>query len=90
MTEKHYARFKHHEPNLVRELVEVFPFAAIMTNGPSAPLVAQAPMTYRDSHTNAGALEFHLARANPICRFLEAKPPITVLVQGPSAPVSRS
>lgn len=84
----HYAQYKHSDPALARDVVEAFPFAAVTTNGPDGPLAAHAPMTFRDGPTPAGALEFHLARINPIAGLLAPGTPITVLFQGPGAAVS--
>ncbi len=84
----HYAEYKHSDPALVREMVETFPFATIMANGADGPAVAQAPITFRDGAAAAGAIEFHLARANPIAPLLAAGNPITVMVHGPGAHIS--
>ena len=62
----HYAQYKHQDPALVGEILKTFPFAAILVNGVKWPAVAQAPMTFRNGATAAGAVEFHLAIANPI------------------------
>jgi len=70
------AQYKHQDPALVGEILKTFPFAAILVNGTKWPVVAQAPMTYRRGETSAGAVEFHLAKANPIADDLgEILPP---------------
>jgi len=84
----HYAEYKHHDPSLVGEVVETFPFAAILVNGDDGPLVAQAPLTFRPSQRPAGAVEFHLAKANPIAASLSNDVPISIFVQGPGAAIS--
>jgi len=57
----HYAEYKHSDPALVREMVETFPLATIIVNGPDGPVTAQAPITFRQGDNAAGAVEFHLA-----------------------------
>ena len=84
----HYAQYKHHDPALVGEILKTFPFAAILVNGTKWPAVAQAPMTYRRGETSAGAVEFHLAKANPIADDLARGAPITVHVQGLGTSIS--
>jgi transcriptional regulator len=86
----HYAEYKHTDPALVRALVETFPFAAISLNGAEGPRIAHAPLTFRTGNAAAGALEFHLARANPIARDMKVGVPVTILVQGPGAAISPS
>lgn len=86
----HYAEYKHHDPALIEELVETFPFAAVMVNGAHGPAVGLAPLTYRDGRNPAGAIEFHLALANSITPLMAPGTPITVLVQGPGAGISPS
>jgi transcriptional regulator len=86
----HYAEYKHADPSLVRDMVETFPFATIMVNGDDGPIVGQAPLTFRNGRDPAGAIEFHLARANRITASLLPGTPITVLVQGPGAAISPS
>jgi transcriptional regulator len=84
----HYAEYKHSDPALVREMVETFPFATIIVNGPDGPVTAQAPITFRDGSGAAGAVEFHLAVANLITPLLAPGEPITVMVHGPGAHIS--
>jgi len=86
----HYAEYKQADPSLVRDMVETFPFATIMVNGDDGPIVGQAPLTFRTGRAPAGAIEFHLARANRISALLMPGTPITVLVQGPGAAISPS
>lgn len=84
----HYAEYKRSDPSLVREMIETFPFATIMTNGTGGPVVAQAPTTFREGIGAAGAIEFHLAVANPITTLLAPGEPITVMIHGPGAHIS--
>ncbi|WP_426124389.1 FMN-binding negative transcriptional regulator [Pararhizobium sp. PWRC1-1] len=86
----HYAEYKHTDPALVRALVETFPFAAISVNGSQGPRIAHAPLTFRNGKAPVGALEFHLARANPIAPDMKIGTPVTILVQGPGAAISPS
>lgn len=86
----HYAEYKQTDPSLVRDMVETFPFATFIVNGEEGPIVAQAPLTFRDGRAPAGALEFHLARVNPIAPSMTPGTPVTVLVQGPGAAISPS
>ncbi|RXT51189.1 hypothetical protein B6S44_21520 [Bosea sp. Tri-44] len=86
----HYAEYKHADPSLVHDMVETFPFATFMVNGDRGPMVAQAPLTFRDGRAAAGALEFHLARVNPIAPLMTPGTPVTILVQGPGAAISPS
>lgn len=84
----HYGEWKHKDPALVRDMVETFPFAMIMVNDEKSPAVAQAPLTFREGPAAAGAVEFHLATANPIYPLMVDGIDITISVQGPGAQVS--
>lgn len=86
----HYGEYKQHDPSLVAAMVTTFPFATILANGDNGPLLAQAPLTPRSGAGAAGAVEFHLALANPIAEALVPGTPITISVQGPGAAVSPS
>ena len=86
----HYAEYKLKDPSLVAHMLGTFPFAAIMVNTPDGPALAQAPLTFREGSTPAGALEFHLAKANPIAVHMLPDVPITILLQGPGAHISPS
>ncbi len=86
----HYAEYKHTDAALIQALVETFPFAAISVNGAEGPRIAHAPLTFRSGNAPTGALEFHLARANPIARDMKTGVPVTILVQGPGAAISPS
>ncbi|MBN6152198.1 FMN-binding negative transcriptional regulator [Xanthomonas sp. AmX2] len=86
----HYGEYKHRDPSLIREIVETFPFAAVMVNGPLGPRVALAPLTYRTGETENGAIQFHLALINPITPSMTEGTLITVLVQGPGSGISPS
>lgn len=84
----HYAQYKHQDPSLVGEILKTFPFAAVLVNGIKGPAVALAPMTYRNGAAPAGAVEFHLAIANPVAKDLVRGVPVTIHVQGPRASIS--
>ncbi|WP_017957234.1 FMN-binding negative transcriptional regulator [Rhizobium leguminosarum] len=86
----HYAEYKHTDPAVVRTLVDTFPFAAISVNGSKGPRIAHAPLTFRNGKAPVGALEFHLAKANPIAGDMNIGVPVTILVQGPGAAISPS
>ncbi len=86
----HYSEYKHTDPELIQTLTEIFPFAAISINGAEGPRIAHAPLTFRSGNTLAGALEFHLAKANPIASDMKIGVPVTILVQGPGAAISPS
>ncbi|MFA4938852.1 FMN-binding negative transcriptional regulator [Brevundimonas sp.] len=86
----HYAEYKQRDPSLVREMIETFPFAAILANGENGPLVAEAPVTFRSGPRPAGAVEFHLARVNPVGASLAEGAPVSLLFRGPDAAVSPS
>lgn len=86
----HYAEYKHTDPALIQALTETFPFAAISINGADAPRIAHAPLTFRAGKAPAGAVEFHLAKANPIARDMKVGVPVSLLVQGPGAAISPS
>lgn len=86
----HYAEYKHTDPALIQTVVETFPFASISVNGDEGPRIAHAPLTFRSGNAPAGALEFHLARANPIAHDMKIGVPVTILVQGPGAAISPS
>jgi hypothetical protein len=41
-----------------------------MVNGDDGPIVGQGPLIFRNGRNRAGAIEFHLARANRISALL--------------------
>jgi len=84
----HYAEWKHSDPALVQDMIDAFPFATITACGEDAPVVAQAPITFRAGANPAGAIEFHLALANRITSHLPEGKRLTVVVHGPGAQVS--
>ena len=86
----HYAQYKHTDPALVKSMIATFPFAAVIVNGVNGPVIAQAPMTFREGPTAAGTLEFHLAKANPIADAMIEGAPITIFIRGPGAELSPS
>ena len=86
----HYAQYKHTDPSLVESMIATFPFAAVTVNGANGPLIAQAPMTFREGPSAAGTLEFHLAKANPIAAAMIEGAPVTIFIRGPGAEVSPS
>jgi len=86
----HYAEYKLSDPGLVADMLDTFPFAAIMVNSPAGPMLAQAPLTFREGASPTGAVEFHLAKANPIVAYMRTDVPITILIQGPGAHISPS
>ena len=86
----HYEEYKLKEPLMVEHMVRTFPFAAILVNSPNGPATAQAPLTFRPGAGPAGAVEFHLAKANPIAGHMLPDVPVTILLQGPGAHISPS
>ncbi|WP_405048488.1 FMN-binding negative transcriptional regulator [Rhizobium rhizogenes] len=76
--------------NLLQCLIETFPFAVIVINGNGRPLVARAPLTFRDKPGSAGAIEFHLAQQNSIVDTIADGMPATIIIDGPSAHISPS
>jgi|GEM_PF-799157 len=86
----HYEHFKQHDPKVLKALIESFPFVTITTNCPDGLVVAHAPLTFKQGITANGAVEFHLAKANPIIPYLQNGAKITIMVNGPSAPISPS
>jgi transcriptional regulator len=71
-------------------LIEQFPFAVIAINGTARPVVAQAPLTFRDGLASQGVVDFHLARANIITNAIKDGSEATILVNGPNAHISPS
>lgn len=86
----HYEQFKQHDLRVLKTLVESFPFATICINGPEGPVTAHAPLTFKQGGTANGTIEFHLAKANPIMPFLKDGTPVSITINGPSAPISPS
>lgn len=84
----HYAEFKLPDAALLRTLIEAFPFAAVAINGGASPILAQAPLTFREKPGSPGAVEFHLARQNVITDAIDEGMTATILVNGPSGHVS--
>lgn len=86
----HYAEFKQDEPELLKTLIQTFPFAVIAINGALQPVLAQAPLTFREMGGQAGTVDFHLARANTITDRISDGTSVTILVNGPNAHISPS
>lgn len=86
----HYQHFKQRDPAVLKALIEAYPFATIMASGSGAPVVAQAPLTFKEDSGGNGEVEFHLAKENPISEYLLGGAKITILVSGPSAHISPS
>lgn len=86
----HYDHFKQRDPKVLKALIESFPFASITVNGPNGPVVAHAPLTFKQGITANGMVEFHLAKENPIIPYLQNGAKLTITVNGPSAPISPS
>lgn len=86
----HYEHFKQRDPKVLKELIESFPFATIIANGSDGPIVAHAPLTFKQGITANGIVEFHLAKENPIIPYLQNGAKLTITVNGPSAPISPS
>jgi transcriptional regulator len=86
----HYEHFKQRDPKVLKALIESFPFATIIANGPDGPVVAHAPLTFKQGITANGMVEFHLAKENPIIPYLQNGAKLTITVNGPSAPISPS
>lgn len=88
----HYEEFRLYDPSIIGKVVGRWPFATVMANGPEWPAVAHTPLVFKEPAGDGqlGAVEFHLARANPaFADFLPGKP-VTLSLLGPSAHVSPS
>ncbi len=85
----HYAHFKQYNPLLLKALIETFPFATIIANGIDSPVVAYAPLIFKQDGEN-GAVEFHLAQENPVSQYLTNGAKITIVLNGSSAHISPS
>ncbi len=83
----HYAHFKQTDPRVLKALTLAFPFATIAANGEGRPITAHAPLTFREDNANE-AVEFHLAKANPIIPYLQNGTKLTITINGPSAHIS--
>lgn len=86
----HYDHFKQHNPLVLKALIESFPFATIAVNGADCPVVAHAPLTFRQGTTANGTVEFHLAKENPIMPLLQNGTKATIIINGSSAHISPS
>lgn len=86
----HYAEFKQQDPALLRTLIEQFPFAVIAINGASRPTLAQAPLTFRESKSAHGSVDFHIARVNVFTDVVIDGDQATILVNGPNTHISPS
>ncbi len=86
----HYEHFKQRDPKVLKALIESFPFATITANGSDGPVVAHAPLTFKQNITANGMVEFHLAKENSIIPYLQNGAKLTITVNGPSAPISPS
>lgn len=77
-------------PELIR-LIEQFPLAAIVCNGPSGLVADHIPLMYEGAHEGApgtaGTLVGHVARSNPLWQ-LPAEQELMVVFQGPSTYIS--
>ena len=86
----HYEKFRLRDPSVIARILAQWPFATLIANGPDWPVTAHAPLTLAEAQPagGLGAVEFHLARANPAFPHLSRGTKAALVVLGPNAPVS--
>ena len=75
--------FRHEDRALLEMLIEEVGFGMVFAQTPDGPRVAHVPLLY----TGAGAVQFHLARGNPLAKYLAGETALA-LVNGPDGYVS--
>ncbi|MET0052893.1 MAG: FMN-binding negative transcriptional regulator [Candidatus Thiodiazotropha sp.] len=84
---RHFAQTDH---QAMWALIRSHPFAVLLTQGPSGPVVDHLPFELTLSATGYGKLSGHVARANPMWRELSDEAESMAIFQGGQAYVSPS
>ena len=82
--------FKETNPERIAELVECYPFGALVTAPNGVPFVSHLPFLLESTVGAHGKLLGHMARANPQWQHLAASSEVLAVFQGPHAYVSPS
>ncbi len=85
--------FREDRPEMLHQLVRTHPLGLFIVNGPEGPIANPVPFRLHvDATTGDAVLKAHLARANPVWKFVRETPetPVLVVFQGPQAYVTPS
>lgn len=81
------AHFQEDQPATLISLIEQFPFAAIVANGPSGLVADHVPLLHEAEPGSWGKLIGHVARRNPLWQCAPEQE-LLVVFQGPSTYIS--
>jgi len=84
------AHFREDRLEVLREHILRYPFATLVTSGPSGLIASHIPLVYHPEPAPWGTLRGHLSRANPQGQEIEAGKEALAIFHGPHAYVSPS
>ncbi len=84
------AHFAQTDLDVMRDLIRRHPFAVMVSQGPSGPIIDHLPFELTESGSGYGKLSGHVARANPVWRELSDESESLIIFQGGQAYVSPS
>lgn len=79
--------FQEDRPAELISLIELFPLATIVCNGPAGLVADHIPLMYKGDPNSSGRLVGHVARSNPLWQHPEDQE-LLVVFQGPSTYIS--
>lgn len=79
--------FQQNQPELLLGLIEAFPFATVVANGPSGLVADHLPVFHRPVPNGWGQLMGHVAKNNPLWRCAPEQE-LLLIFQGPSTYIS--
>lgn len=82
--------FEETRPQVLHSLMRQYPLATVVTQGQDELNANHIPLLFDATNANLGALQGHVARANPILSDLTQAQEVLVIFQGPDAYVSPS
>lgn len=81
------SHFQEDRPAELISLIELFPLATIVCNGPAGLVADHIPLMYKSEPNASGRLVGHVARSNPLWQHPEGQD-LLVVFQGPSTYIS--
>jgi len=89
---EHFPHHTQNDPRLLEAVVKNFPLAMIAVNGEEGkpPVIAYAPVIFKEDSSKYGQIDFHLSRKNAIVPYLEKGAKATISIVGPNCHISPS
>jgi transcriptional regulator len=77
--------FQATDPDALRQVIETFPLATVISQTPAGPSVTQVPLILYPARTARGSLIGHMDRNNPHTALMDEGAHVTALFHGPSS-----